>query len=205
MSVLASAKHERFAQLIAKGKTADDAYAEAGYKPDRAHASRLAANGNIQARVTELLEKGAEKAAITIADVLSELGKIAFSNMLDYVRVGADGDAYVDLSAVSRDQAAAIGEITVEDFKDGRGEGARDVRRVKFKLNDKKGALVDIGRHLGMFPNKVELTGADGGPLQHVVDRPPNETRAEWMARRALELIAEKELGHVGSAAGPAD
>ncbi len=51
-------------------------------------------------------------------------------------------------------RAAALQEVTVEDFTEGRGEDKRDVRRVKFKLYDKRAALVDLGRHLGMFPNQ---------------------------------------------------
>src|SRR6202040_623994 len=47
-------------------------------------------------------------------------------------------------------------EITVEDYKDGRGEDARDVRRVKLKLHGKKSALVDMGREIGMFINRTE-------------------------------------------------
>ena len=35
-----------------------------------------------------------------------------------------------------------------------RGEDARAVKRVKFKLHDKCAALVDLGRHLGMFDAK---------------------------------------------------
>lgn len=60
-----------------------------------------------------------------------------------------------------------MAEVTVEDFMDGRGEGAREVRRIRFKLYDKRAALVDIGRHLGMFTDKVQLTGKNGGPVQH--------------------------------------
>jgi len=44
--------------------------------------------------------------------------------------------------------------VTVEDFLDHRGEEARSVRRVKFKLHDKRAALVDLGRHLGLFVDK---------------------------------------------------
>ncbi len=44
--------------------------------------------------------------------------------------------------------------MTVEDFLDHRGEEARSVRRVKFKLHDKRAALVDLGRHLGLFVDK---------------------------------------------------
>jgi hypothetical protein len=45
-----------------------------------------------------------------------------------------DGYPVLDYSELTRDQAAALVEVTVEDFKDGRGDDARDVRRVKFKL-----------------------------------------------------------------------
>jgi phage terminase small subunit len=86
--------------------------------------------------------------------------------MLDYMRRGPDGDPYLDFSTLSRDQAAALTEVTVEDFKDGRGEDARDVRRVKFKLADKRAALVDLGRHLGIFKDRVEHSGPDGKPIQ---------------------------------------
>jgi phage terminase small subunit len=48
--------------------------------------------------------------------------------MLDYMKVGPDGDAVLDFSKLTRDHGAALIEVTVEDFKDGRGEDARDVR-----------------------------------------------------------------------------
>ena len=54
MPILANTKHEIFAQGLAEGKTADAAYSDAGYRPDRSHAARLAANGRIVARVVEL-------------------------------------------------------------------------------------------------------------------------------------------------------
>lgn len=61
MPVLKDPKHEAMAQGLAKGLTADRAYAEAGYKPHRGNASRLSANESIQARVTELQEAKAKK------------------------------------------------------------------------------------------------------------------------------------------------
>ena len=67
--------------------------------------------------------------------------------MLDYMKVQGS-DAIVDLSTLTCDQAAAIQEVTIEDYRDGRGADARDVRRVKVKLSDKRAALVDMGKHL---------------------------------------------------------
>src|SRR5712672_3014311 len=75
-------------------------------------------------------------------------------------------DPVLDWSKLTRDQAAALIEVTVEDFLDGRGEDAREVRKVKFKLADKRGPLVDLGKHLGLFKERVELTGKDGGAME---------------------------------------
>lgn len=168
---LPNIRHERFAQGLAEGLTADAAYEAAGYKANRGNAARLNADESIKARVAHILGKGAERAEITIEKVLRELALLGFANMQDYMRAGPDGDPYLDFSGLTREQAAALVEVTVEDFKDGRGEDARDVRRVKFKLADKRGPLVDIGKHLGMWPNKVEHSGPDGGAIQHEVKK----------------------------------
>src|SRR5690606_29958528 len=101
----------------------------------------------------------AAKLEITKERIVEELAKIGFSNMLDYMRAGTDGDPYLDFSSLTREQAAALAEVTVEDFKDGRGEDSRDVRRIKFKLHDKKGALVDMAKMLGFMIEKHEHSG----------------------------------------------
>ena len=166
MPALKNPKHEQFVRLVVKGVPTVEAYEKAGYTAKTANAlaacaSRLLNDANIQARLsvlqTQVTERAVEKAAITKAEVLIELSKLARSNMLDYMTVQSDGYAYVDLSRLTRDQAAAIQEVTVEEYKEGGGEDARDVKRVKFKLADKRAALVDIGRHFGMFIDKKEV------------------------------------------------
>lgn len=185
MSVLDNPKHERFAQELAKGKTATEAYVLVGYKNNDGNASKLAAK--VQGRVKEITGKAADKAGVTIERVLSELALIGFSNMQDYMRAGPQGDPYLDFSNLTREQAAALVEVTVEDFKDGRGEEARDVRRVKFKLADKRAALVDMGKHLGMFVEKHEIAGKNGGPIQteEVSARDEINRRIAGLATRA--------------------
>lgn len=164
MGVLSNPKHERFAQELAKGKTATEAYVLVGYKDNDGNASKLAAK--VQDRVKELTGKAAEKAGITIERVLTELAKIGFANMLDYVTINGSGEPIIDLSALDRDQAAAIQEVIVDTHSEREGEDSIAVRRVRFKLLDKRAALVDIGKHLGMFKERVELTGKDGQPIQ---------------------------------------
>lgn len=80
MSVLDDPRHERFALLVANGMPYDHAYTGAGYKPSRAHASRLATNGNVKARVLELQTKIGDKVMVDKAKVMSKLAGIAFDD-----------------------------------------------------------------------------------------------------------------------------
>ena len=57
------------------------------------------------------------------------------------------------------DVAAVIGALDVVEI----GDNGEMIGRVKkLKLIDKKGALDSIGRHLGMFVDRTELSGRDG-------------------------------------------
>jgi hypothetical protein len=58
MPVLKNPKHEKFAQELAKGKSADQAYKVTDYKAHRGNAWRLSANERIQARVRERSSAG---------------------------------------------------------------------------------------------------------------------------------------------------
>lgn len=73
MPVLKNAKHELFAQALAKGKTQREAYIGAGYKYDEANAGRLTKNDGVAARVAELQGKVAAKVAVTVESLAAEL------------------------------------------------------------------------------------------------------------------------------------
>lgn len=74
---LKNARHERFAQELAKGQTKLKAYVAAGYRPDAGAATRLSGNVNVKARLTELKQKVAEKTGVTVADITQRLLNIA--------------------------------------------------------------------------------------------------------------------------------
>lgn len=126
----------------------------------------------IAAALSERMKARERRTEITQDMVLRELAKIGFSDIRKVVRWGetmvrmVDSDdegpddmvpyhglALIDSTEVDDDTAAAIAEVS--QGRDG----------LKVKLHDKKGALVDIGRHLGMFKDKVEMSGPNGAPL----------------------------------------
>ena len=64
MTTLKNPRHERFAQELAKGKSAIAAHKLAGYRPDRGTASKLQHDANISQRVRELLDEGGRMARV---------------------------------------------------------------------------------------------------------------------------------------------
>lgn len=73
MAKLKNARHELFAQGLAKGLVDHVAYTEAGFKANRGNASRLKANESIQKRVEELRSKVAKKVEVTVESLAAEL------------------------------------------------------------------------------------------------------------------------------------
>lgn len=193
---LPNARQERFAQSLAAGMTATDAYIDAGYKPSRAHASRLATNGSIVARVAELQAQVAaivvQETGITRARWIEELARIAFSDVRKVVTWRAnvtgmheDEDTgevrlavtnqvqIIDADQLSEETAAAIAEVAQTD-KGG----------LRIKLHDKIKALDLIGKAEGFVAADGPNVSVNVGVL---VDRPPRETREEWIARKDRE------------------
>ncbi|MDU4393264.1 MAG: terminase small subunit [Acinetobacter ursingii] len=154
-------KQQRFVEEYLIDLNATQAAIRAGYSEKTAAVigAENLIKPNIAKAIEEAQNKRSERTEITQDRVLQELAKIGFSNMLDYMTITEGGDLVHDFSALTRDQAAAISEVVVEEYAEGRDEDKREVKKIKFKLSDKRAALVDMGRHLGMFKDKIEHSG----------------------------------------------
>jgi phage terminase small subunit len=125
-------------------------------------ASRALTNAKVRKLIDAHQSRRATKLQITADRVVEEIRRMAFSNMADYTRVDADGKAILDLSAITRDQFAAVQEIR-EDTAGGSGDGERKlVVRTTLKLADKTKNLELLARHLGMLQDNVKVTGLEG-------------------------------------------
>ena len=163
-------KQQRFVDEYLVDLNGAQAYIRAGYKVKdddvaAVMASRLLRNDKVKKAIAIGEAEIAERTKITQDMVMKELAKIGFSNMLDYITITDGGDLLTDFSKLTRDQAAAISEIVVEEYTEGRGEDARNVKRTKFKLSDKRSALVEMGKHLGMFKDHIVHSNDPDNPL----------------------------------------
>ena len=161
-----NSRHDRFCREYIKdlnGKRAAIAVGYSAKTADRA-ASRLLSNVEVRALVAELTKQHADKLDLSAEKVLSELSKLGFSNIMDYIGTTSDGDAYIDLSELDREQATAIQEVTVDEYMEGKGKDARKVKRTRLKLVDKIRSLDLLGRHLKLFTDRIEVSGLEGLP-----------------------------------------
>jgi hypothetical protein len=96
MPTLKNPRHERFAQLLASGKTATDAYELAGYKRNGGNGPAMARAVEISERVTEINENVANRAAITKADLV----EMARDIYVQARKAGQNADAVAALKEI---------------------------------------------------------------------------------------------------------
>ena len=117
----------------------------------RANSSRMLTNANVAVYVEKRMKDREKRTEITQDMVLKELAKIGFADVTDFVTIENKGILRVvevkPTDEMPRDKMGAIAGIK---------EGANGI---EIKLNDKGKALELIGRHLGMFKDKLEVSG----------------------------------------------
>ncbi len=75
MPVLRNARHEKFCQELAQGKSAAEAYVSAGFRPSRQNAGRLRTRDDINERTLELQCNAARSCEVSIQSILNELNE----------------------------------------------------------------------------------------------------------------------------------
>lgn len=117
----------------------------------KAAASRMLTNVNVGTYVEKRMRDREKRTEITQDMVLKELAKIGFADVTDFVTIENKGILRVVQVKTTDDiPSEKIGAIA------GIKEGANGI---EIKLNDKGKALELIGPHLGMFKDKLEVSG----------------------------------------------
>lgn len=138
---------------------ATQAAIRAGYSAKAAKVTghRLLTNANVAAAIQKQMDERSKRTGITADRVLEELAKVGFANAADYFEWGPGGITVRDQGDLTPEQTAVVAEVSQTITKEG--------GTIRVKLHDKLGALEKIGRHLKMFTDRHEHTGADGTPL----------------------------------------
>jgi phage terminase small subunit len=146
---LANLRHERFAQTLAQGKAANEAYALAGYRANDGNASRLKGNERISARVQEIVGRAAERAEVSLERVLRELKAIAFSNISKAVTWGPSVQVREEEEDGHRVKVIVNAVLLVPMSQSSTGA-------LRIKMHNKLAALMVLGKYLGMFDERPQ-------------------------------------------------
>lgn len=169
-------------------------YAESGASVE---GSRLLANAKIASAVEAAMALRAKRTDVTADRVLQELAKIGFSDIRKAVRwqssliTEEDNPDGGDIAVIKTVVTNTVQMVASDEIDDDTAACISEVSQnatggIKIKLHDKRAALVDIGKHLGMFKERVEHTGANGGPIE------TKELSGYDLARRIAKLLNVK-------------
>ena len=149
MSLKLTPKQKLFCKYYLISLNATDAAIKAGYSKKTADVIGIQNLGklNIKKYIEERMNKRAEKLEITADKVLEEIAKLAFANTTDILEITDHGVTIKDLSKLDTTCISSAEEVF---DKEGMRVG------VKVKLHDKTKNLELLGRHLGLFNDKVE-------------------------------------------------
>ncbi len=144
-------KQRRFVDEYLIDLNATQAAIRAGYSVKTAKdiGCQNLAKLNIQQAVSEQMAERSKRTGVNQDRIVLELAKIAFVNAADVI----DSDDATIKARATADDTAAIQSVKVKVIPTKEGEGVeREIR-----LNDKLKALELLGKHLGMWNDKLDV------------------------------------------------
>ena len=184
-------RQKAFVREFLVDQNATAAYIRAGYKDTpsaRANAARLIAKDSIHAAVADLRKKLAEKTLMTAEEAWKEVACIAKADIGDIFDFTGESVKLRPANEIPASVRRAIQSVKVRRYIEGKGEDAREVELIEFKLWGKPEMLVTRLKALGELKEQHEHSGpnGDGIPIKFI-----EFARAE----RPFELAA-KPLEH---------
>lgn len=168
-------KQRRFVEEYCIDQNATQAYIRAGYNVKSEDVAavngvRLLSNAKIRAEVDERLKQLTERSGVTAEKVISEIAKVAFSDITDYLEV----DEYEYVSGYEKDEKGnidinkpiikkykGVDIFKTKDIGKNKIGAVGEIRQTKegisLKLHDKMKALEMLGRNLKLFTDKMEV------------------------------------------------
>lgn len=126
----------------------------AGYKTSSGYGN-IFDSPTIQKEILRRQKEIRERYEVDYDKIIGEIAKLAFSNPTDYLMIDEEGYVSIRLDQANLHQLAALGEITIETYMEGKGPNAQEVKRVKVKPWNKLTALETLMKHAGLSKEKT--------------------------------------------------
>lgn len=177
-----TARRAQFVQEYIIDLNGQQAAIRAGYAAASAgvEAVRLLNDARVAAAIDKLKAQRATRVGVTQASVLHEMSLLANSS-IDHYFIDDNGNIMLTEGAPEGAMGAIKSKKHRKITKIDKDDRVTVTHEVEIQLWDKPGSLKLMGRHIGLFPDKVELSGPGGSPLELVtrvervvIDAKPN-------------------------------
>lgn len=154
-------KQRRFTVEYVKDFNGTQAAIRAGYSERGADvtAARLLGNARVSALIAEHVKAGEARAAVTQDRVVQELARIAFADIRNVMSWDGERSTFKPSTELDDDAARAIASVKERTTRTEarNGESVTYLETRELKMYDKLKALEMLGRHLGMFNDKLQI------------------------------------------------
>ena len=166
-----TAKQQRFVEEYLVDLCATQAAIRAGYSQKTANrmGSENLSKPVIQAAIQKALKRRSKRTEVTADNVLREYARLAFADITNVVSLTGQSVVVKSLDDLLPEVTAAISEVS--ETKDG----------LRVKFHSKTAALEALGRHLGLFNDKLlvkrdlnDLSGEEIDALLAMLDKRGN-------------------------------
>jgi len=159
-----TAKQKAFVNEYLIDLNATQAAIRAGYSEKTANeqGARLLANVSISEFISKAMEERSKRTGITADQVLNELAMIAFANGTDFAQVVEEPIIVNGHYSGQLRKQEVVKVFPTDKIPEDKQKAIAGIKETKYGIDvstyDKVKALELLGRHLGMFKDKVELT-----------------------------------------------
>lgn len=133
-----------------------------GYKHGNGYINRLFDHPDVVAEIEKRQREMQVKYELTEEWVIERFMRIADAGavLARFKKPQLDGSLMWDFTDATPADLVSINELSVDYYTEGRGENTREVKKFKVGTSDPKGALDSLARHLGLFKDKLEISGS---------------------------------------------
>jgi len=199
--VALTGKQALFVEEYLKCLNKTEAARRAGYDGNDVTLGAIGYENFKKPQIEEAIKQRLAEVAMSSDEVLKRLAEHARGNMGDFWKIPANGSPVLDLTSDrAKTQLHLIKKMKVKTTTKllvGDGESLPEnedsilinqlvTTEIDFELYDAQAALEKLGKHHKLFVERTELTGLNGGPIEH----------------KEVTQLSDDELANIASGGG---
>ena len=174
-----------------KSPNAHQAAIQAGYTKTYAKikSHKILERPRVIAEIKRLRTRMDQTAVKSATDVVNEYSRIAFSDRITFLNEDPwrPGEwMYKAPDELSEEQRAVVEKVSmsvreVEGIDENGEKCKRHRQEYRYTLSDKANALQQMGRHFGIFEDKLKLGPASNNPFANATQEQLEQLKASWV------------------------